>query len=179
MDPQVVTAIIVGSASLLVGLLYYRVDYQKKKKRKLYQNSMDLSEENVLELQVTTNLKEDMIRALYLRYSELDSDNSGSITASEFCRMKEMAVNPLAYRIFDAFDANDDGHLDFSEFIKMVTVMSHRGTSSDKLATMFSIYDVDGDGRISRSDLKYILELVTHRPKTKEELKVKNTKTAN
>ena len=56
---------------------------------------------------MTTHLSERKIRGLYYRYKELDSDDSGTITAAEFCTMKEMAVNPLSYRIFDAFDKNN------------------------------------------------------------------------
>ena len=171
LDNGIITAIVAVTVSAALLLFYYMIESKKKKRKLLWKRTETLTEEDVLELQVTTHLEEEVIRALYLRYDELDSDNSGTITAAEFCRMKEMVVNPLGFRIFDAFDKNDDGHLDFSEFINLVTVMSHHGTAADKLLALFSMYDVDGDGRISRTDLKYILELVTHRPKTKEELK--------
>ena len=145
LDNGIITAIVAVTVSAALLLFYYMIESKKKKRKLLWKRTETLTEEDVLELQVTTHLEEEVIRALYLRYDELDSDNSGTITAAEFCRMKEMVVNPLGFRIFDAFDKNDDGHLDFSEFINLVTVMSHHGTAADKLLALFSMYDVDGD----------------------------------
>ena len=167
----IVLTSILGSVGIVLFFIGFRVWRRKKRWEKLRKETEDLSAEDILELQVTTHLTERKIRGLYHRYKELDEDDSGTITAAEFCRMKEMAVNPLSYRIFDAFDRNSDGHLDFKEFIELVSTMIPTGNKHDKLEVLFRIYDVDGDGRISRSDLKYILELVTIRPKTKDELK--------
>jgi serine/threonine-protein phosphatase 2B regulatory subunit len=167
----IVLAVVIGSAGVIALLISFQVFRKKRKWELLKQQTSDLQSEDILELQVTTHLSEQKIRALYHRYKELDTDNSGTITAAEFCKMEEMIVNPLSYRIFDAFDKNNDGHLDFKEFIDVVTTMAPNGNKQEKLEILFNIYDVDGDGRINKQDLKYILELVTIRPKTKDELK--------
>ena len=65
---------------------------------------------------------------------------------------------------------NDDGHLDFAEFIGCVHVMSPLCTANEKASAMFRIYDVSNSSIISRDDLKYILGCVTHRPRSKAEL---------
>eukprot|EP00942_MAST-04A_sp_MAST-4A-sp1_P012080 g12080.t1 len=171
MSELFVLSIVVGSIGGIALLIFMQIARNKRKWELLKKNTEELQSEDILELQVTTHLSERKIRGLYYRYKELDSDDSGTITAAEFCTMKEMAVNPLSYRIFDAFDKNNDGHLDFKEFIDLVSTMAPSGNKQDKLEALFNIYDVDGDGRINKNDLKYVLELVTIRPKTEDEKK--------
>ena len=78
------------------------------------------------------------LRRLFVRYMDLDEDRSGTLTCSEFCQMGELRTNPLAYRLFDAFDLNEDGHIDFSEFINCIHVMSPEGTTNEKASAMFA-----------------------------------------
>jgi Ca2+-binding EF-hand superfamily protein len=132
-----------------------------------------LTDEQIVELQVhAPQFSETLLRKLFIRFMNLDHDRSGTLTCQEFCMMPELQVNPLSFRLFDAFDVNEDGHLDFAEFIGCVHVMSPLCTANDKASAMFRIYDVDSDGIISRDDLKYILGCVTHRPKSKSELTI-------
>ena len=72
---------IIGSAGivLLFGLRFWN---RKRQWEKLQKDTVDLTAEDILELQVTTHLAERKIRGLYHRYKELDEDNSGTITAA-------------------------------------------------------------------------------------------------
>ena len=107
MSELFVLSIVVGSIGGIALLIFMQIARNKRKWELLKKNTLELQSEDILELQVTTHLSERKIRGLYYRYKELDSDDSGTITAAEFCTMKEMAVNPLSYRIFDAFDKNN------------------------------------------------------------------------
>ena len=87
---------------IATGIIGMFVSYKLAKKRdmrdRLWKKTKSLSMEDCLELQVRSHLTEEHIRALYLRYGELDEDNSGTITAAEFClhprRTIELASPP-------------------------------------------------------------------------------------
>ena len=96
-----------------------------------------LTTEEVIELQVSApEWTEEQLRRLYRKYVNLDEDRSGTITQSEFTKLPEMRCNPLAHRIFDAFDRNADGHLDFTEFCTCVSVMSATGPLREKMSAL-------------------------------------------
>ena len=78
LDNGIITAIVAVTVSAALLLFYYMIESKKKKRKLLWKRTETLTEEDVLELQVTTHLEEEVIRALYLRYDELDSDNSGT-----------------------------------------------------------------------------------------------------
>ena len=114
---------------------------------KLRKTTHFLSPEDVIELQVhAPEFSETIIRKLFFRFMNLDWDRSGTLTCNEFCLMPELMCNPLSYRLFDAFDLNEDGHLDFAEFVGCVHTMSPLCSAQEKASAMFRIYDVDSDG---------------------------------
>ena len=116
-----------------------------------------LDAEEIIELQVHAPMfSETIIRRLFIRFMNLDWDRSGTLTCYEFCTMPELQCNPLSYRLFDAFDVNEDGHLDFAEFVGCVHVMSPLCSANDKAAAMFRIYDVDSDGAFLYSFLVFL-----------------------
>jgi Ca2+-binding EF-hand superfamily protein len=54
--------------------------------------------------------------------------------------------------MFDAFDANRSGFIEFPEFVHAVSITS-RGTMDEKLNWAFRLYDRDADGFISKQDM--------------------------
>lgn len=170
-DGPTILALIISSCLLVIGGVWFNVTRRNQAFARLRQRTRFLTDLEVVEIQVQApTFTETDLRRLFIRFMDLDSDRSGTLTCSEFCQMGELRANPLAYRLFDAFDLNEDGHMDFSEFINCIHVMSPEGTSNEKASAMFRIYDVDSDGKISKADLSYILSIVTHRPKNKQEL---------
>lgn len=61
-------------------------------------------------------------------------------------------------RLFRLFDEKNNGVIDFTQFIKGLSVLCTRGTLDEKIKFSFQIYDFDKDGKISKSELSSMLE---------------------
>jgi Ca2+-binding EF-hand superfamily protein len=146
-DAQMIALGTLFTTALLMYLGWLLVQSRQKKLERLRRITHYLTAEEIVELQVhAPNFSETILRKLFIRFMNLDWDRNGTLTCNEFCTMPELKCNPLSYRLFDAFDVNEDGHLDFAEFVVCVHVMSPLATANDKAAAMFRIYDVDSDG---------------------------------
>lgn len=89
---------------------------------------------------------------------------SGMLTKSEFQKIYKQFFpfgdpSSFADYVFNVFDADKSGSIDFKEFICALSVTS-RGKMEDKLDWAFQLYDIDGDGRISYEEMLRIVEAI-------------------
>lgn len=54
--------------------------------------------------------------------------------------------------MFNVFDENKNGSIDFKEFICALSITS-RGRLDEKLRWAFQLYDIDGDGTITYNEM--------------------------
>lgn len=101
-------------------------------------------------------VKYNEIRELKETFLRLDSSNSGSLTYDEL--MQGIANSGVAISANDArkiaisLDYNDDGSVNYSEFI--AATLSYRVKINDEMIQMaFEHYDVDGSGYITPENL--------------------------
>ncbi|XP_071549157.1 frequenin-2 isoform X2 [Panulirus ornatus] len=65
----------------------------------------------------------------------------------------------FASLVFRVFDENNDGSIEFEEFIRALSITS-RGNVDEKLLWAFKLYDVDNDGFITREEMYSIVDAI-------------------
>eukprot|EP00615_Pteridomonas_danica_P013655 CAMPEP_0114333608 /NCGR_PEP_ID=MMETSP0101-20121206/3862_1 /TAXON_ID=38822 ORGANISM="Pteridomonas danica, Strain PT" /NCGR_SAMPLE_ID=MMETSP0101 /ASSEMBLY_ACC=CAM_ASM_000211 /LENGTH=136 /DNA_ID=CAMNT_0001464671 /DNA_START=39 /DNA_END=446 /DNA_ORIENTATION=+ len=107
----------------------------------------------------STNFTAPEIKALYFHFGQLASDEKGEllINRSDFQSALGMKNSTFVDRLFAVFDENGDGGINFVEFLTILSVLSTKASTKDKLEVSFKIYDMDGDGVIGRDELTAML----------------------
>ncbi|XP_063819692.1 recoverin [Pseudophryne corroboree] len=119
-----------------------------------------LSKEILEELQLNTKYTQEELCTWYQSF--LKECPSGRISKKQFESIYSKFfpdADPKAYahHVFRSFDANNDGTLDFKEYM-IALHMTSSGKTNQKLEWAFSLYDVDGNGTINKQE---VLEIIT------------------
>ncbi|XP_074672922.1 guanylyl cyclase-activating protein 3 isoform X3 [Strix aluco] len=89
---------------------------------------------------------------------------SGQLSLYEFktiLGLRDMSpqANMYVERVFHIFDLNEDGFIDFLEFIAAINLVI-RGKIDQKLKWYFKLYDADGNGCIDKKELLNIFTAI-------------------
>lgn len=122
--------------------------------------SSALSREVLQELRASTRYTEEELSRWYEGFQRQCPD--GRIRRDEFERIygnffPNSEPQGYARHVFRSFDTNDDGTLDFREYIIALHLTSS-GKTHLKLEWAFSLFDVDRNGEVSKSE---VLEIIT------------------
>lgn len=117
-----------------------------------------VSKEILEDLKLNTKFTENEIVQWYENFKK--QCPSGRISKDEFQTIytkffPESDAQTYAQHVFRSFDANDDGTLDFKEYI-IALHMTSTGKTTRKLEWAFSLFDVDKNGYITKSEVKEI-----------------------
>ncbi|KAM9385637.1 recoverin-like [Pholidichthys leucotaenia] len=117
-----------------------------------------VSKEILEDLKLNTKFTETEIVQWYENFKK--QCPTGLITKDEFQNIyskffPESDSNTYAQHVFRSFDENDDGTLDFKEYI-IALHMTSTGKTTRKLEWAFSLFDVDKNGYITKSEVKEI-----------------------
>ncbi|NWX40445.1 GUC1A protein, partial [Steatornis caripensis] len=89
---------------------------------------------------------------------------SGQLTLYEFkqffgLKNLSLAANKYVEQMFETFDFNKDGYIDFMEYVAALSLVL-KGKVDQKLRWYFKLYDVDGNGCIDRGELLNIIKAI-------------------
>eukprot|EP01116_Phalansterium_solitarium_P000339 TRINITY_DN10216_c0_g1_i1.p1 TRINITY_DN10216_c0_g1~~TRINITY_DN10216_c0_g1_i1.p1 ORF type:complete len:187 (-),score=63.95 TRINITY_DN10216_c0_g1_i1:148-708(-) len=117
-----------------------------------------LKKEELDALQKATHFTPKELRAMFAQFRK--ESPQGFIGRVEFREvMRQMGVSDefLQNVLFNAFDDNKDGQINFQEFVCSLSVMT-KGQPDEKLEFAFQLYDLDGNGYIERDEMVRISE---------------------
>ncbi|XP_077429604.1 guanylyl cyclase-activating protein 1-like isoform X2 [Vanacampus margaritifer] len=89
---------------------------------------------------------------------------SGLLSFYEFKKffgLRNLSESSNAYvkAMFTTFDLNDDGFIDFMEYVAALSLVL-KGAVKQKLRWYFKVYDIDGSGCIDRKELHLIFKSI-------------------
>ena len=94
-------------------------------------------------------------------FDQFDKDKDGKISAKELENaMQSMGQNPTVDEVQEMMrevDLNQDGKIDFDEFMYLMTKSSTDTQTEDEVINAFRVFDKEGNGLISSAELKHIM----------------------
>lgn len=115
-------------------------------------------------LAAQTCFKENEVKALFELFRKLSSSlgDDGYISKEEFQlglfrNRNEQSL--FADRIFQLFDTNHDGFIEFGEFVRSLSIFHPEAPHSEKVAFAFHLYDIWQTGFIEPEEVKLLIIL--------------------
>merc|ERR1711971_1454594 len=92
----------------------------------------------------------------------LESHPNGKMKPKEFREMVEKTMpksdaGKMEKHVFRIYDSNNDGYIDFVEFMLIFHIMSD-GTPEEVLEKIFRVFDVNSDGTINKKEMQRLIK---------------------
>ena len=123
-------------------------------------SKLSLPEEDLAFLRTHTNFDEKEIKRWYKDFQK-DCPN-GRLSSTQFIgNYKKLFpegtnADQFCSHIFRTLDKDNDGFVDFKEFLLAINVTS-TGSAEEKLKWAFKMYDIDGNGAVSAPEMTKIV----------------------
>eukprot|EP00092_Neocalanus_flemingeri_P022117 GFUD01023993.1.p1 GENE.GFUD01023993.1~~GFUD01023993.1.p1 ORF type:complete len:202 (+),score=71.82 GFUD01023993.1:107-712(+) len=129
-------------------------------------SSSSLSSTDLAFLTSNTGMKEEEVKTYFQKFKKSGDPRKARISKPEFCQIMSECY-PRTYKpelaedIFRIYDRDNNGTVEFQEFLVIIYVMSD-GTKEEKLKHIFRIFDSDGDGSITLVEMTSIVSHLYH-----------------
>jgi Ca2+-binding EF-hand superfamily protein len=119
-----------------------------------------LRDEDISALSKSSGLDEAQVRESFDAF--VSEHPNGKMKPKDFREMMATAVPTkdaakLEKHVFRIYDANNDGVIDFTEFMLIFFIMSE-GAPEEVLTKIFRVFDVNSDGTISKKEMKKLIK---------------------
>ena len=106
-------------------------------------------------------ISEEQRKELQDVFDQFDKDKDGKISGKELANaMISMGQNPTEEEINEMMrevDLNQDGKIDFEEFMILMTKSSPDTQTEEEVINAFRVFDKEGNGLIASAELKHIM----------------------
>ncbi|XP_028644051.1 lysophosphatidylcholine acyltransferase 2 isoform X1 [Grammomys surdaster] len=101
----------------------------------------------------------DGIRKHLDEYASIASSSKGGrIGIEEFAEYLKLPVSDILRQLFALFDRNNDGSIDFREYVIGLAVLCNPANTEEIIQVAFKLFDVDEDGYITEEEFCTILQ---------------------
>ncbi len=123
---------------------------------------LKLSDEDITLLKFTSKKTEEEIRQIFDDF--LEDFPSGKIEPQYVQKLMDSTLpekytEDLGRQIFHVYDINNDGVIDFREFMMVYYLMSE-GAPEDVFSGVFRMFDRDGNGDISMVEVTHLVTII-------------------
>lgn len=114
------------------------------------------------EVAKNSGMDESLIQEHYIRWisqhpdGKMDKKSFKDMIGTGFPGFTGEQQRRMEKNVFRIYDTNQDGYIDFEEFMVVFCVLSG-GEPKDVLGKIFRMFDVNGDGRISQSEMEKLV----------------------
>ena len=110
---------------------------------------------------MTENLSDEKITEFKAAFGLFDKDRDGSITTKELGTvMRNLGANPTKVELnamIKEVDENDDGTIDFKEFLYLMVRKMKDTDTEEELLEAFKVFDRDSNGYITSHELRHVM----------------------
>lgn len=127
------------------------------------QSASAYDQTELTEFQDLTYFTKREVLHVYKRFSELSPakmkqhGRNPYLSKEDILTLPELAANPFKERILEVFSENGDGHMNFEQFLDMMSQLSSKAPLDTKIDFAFKIYDFNEDGQICENDLQKVI----------------------
>eukprot|EP00091_Calanus_sinicus_P000872 TRINITY_DN1082_c0_g1_i4.p1 TRINITY_DN1082_c0_g1~~TRINITY_DN1082_c0_g1_i4.p1 ORF type:complete len:196 (+),score=75.63 TRINITY_DN1082_c0_g1_i4:221-808(+) len=119
-----------------------------------------LREEDIASLTKSSGLDEAQVKEAFNAF--VAEHPNGKMKPKDFREMMSKALpkkdaSKMEKHVFRIYDSNNDGYIDFSEFMLIFFIMSD-GTPEEVLTKIFRVFDVNSDGTITQKEMTKLIK---------------------
>merc|ERR1739845_318725 len=119
-----------------------------------------IRDEDIEALSKSSGLEKEEVKKAFNNFVAEHPD--GRMKPKAFREMMSQALpkkdaSKMEKHVFRAYDSNNDGYIDFVEFMVIFYIMAD-GTAEEVLGKIFRVFDVNSDGTISNKEMKRLVK---------------------